>query len=120
MMQIKQRAQRIRKKWGKEGFWSWAQRNFLVEVWPFVYDKRTLVWLQKDLVDEIEPAQAEIPVQIKVVDDPGDELVPVIRKAAEIASGYSSFVKERLQEGAKCYLAVDRNGILACQWVTSG
>jgi hypothetical protein len=121
MMQIKNQTQRMKKKWGKEGFWSWAWRNFLVEVWPLLYDRKRVFWLEKDLVGSaVTPIQPKIPVQIKVVRDLSDPLLPSLRKAVEAGWGHSTFVNDTLRHGGDCYLALDDDRIVSYQWVTSG
>ncbi len=110
---------REREKWEKEGLRPWVWRNFLVEVWPFFYDKKTIVWLEKDLLDDIEPIEAKVRAQIKVVDDSGDDLAPSLVKAAEIGWRESNFVAETLEKGGKCYVAVDGNNVLAYLWITT-
>lgn len=110
-------AKQANRRSSKEGFWAWAWRNFLVEVLPFFYDKKTIVWLEKDLLDEIEPIEPRVRVQIQVVDDPDDGLVPSLEKAAEIGWRQSSFVGETLQKGGKCYLAANGSNILAYLWI---
>jgi ribosomal protein S18 acetylase RimI-like enzyme len=113
------RANHAREKWKKEGLTSWLWRNFVVEVWPFFYQRKTILWLERELCGEVEPIEPKIRAQIRVVDDGGADLVPSLVKAAETGWSQSSFVRETLQKGGRCYVAVNGGEVLAYLWITT-
>ena len=63
--------------------------------------------------------ETKIPVEIKVVKDPGDHIVPLLLKPLEVGWGDSSFVTAELERGSECYVALSHDGVLSYLWVTA-
>ena len=72
------------------------------------------------MAGEIEPVEAKIPVEIDVVRDPGDDMVPSLLTPLEIGWGdYSSSVGGEPERASECYVVFSRNDILSFLWVTA-